>query len=180
MRADPQAKTDVPRLIAWESGVVATALFSAIFAGSCGVEAPEVKQPLQFSHASHEAEGLSCLDCHAGADRSPTAGLPAIGGCMLCHEKPRGKHQDEPKVRELAAKGEEIPWVKVNRNAGHVYFSHAAHVTLAAMECRDCHGDMKRREAPVTRPTAELHSMDECMACHEREGASNDCLRCHK
>jgi c(7)-type cytochrome triheme protein len=99
---------------------------------------------------------------------------------MLCHTDAQGRHPDEPKIREYAGRSEAIPWVQVNRVVGHVYFSHAAHVVYAKMECAECHGEMKDKTEPVTTPQVAHLDMTRCMACHEERGASNDCLRCHK
>jgi len=44
-------------------------------------------QPLAFSHRLHAGElQIGCLYCHAGAERSPRAGIPAAGVCMNCHK----------------------------------------------------------------------------------------------
>lgn len=139
-----------------------------------------VRQPIAFNHARHQEEGIGCSDCHARAESTPYASLPAIKQCLLCHKEPQGQHPDEPRIREYAEKGEEIPWVQVNRVAGHVYFSHAMHVKIAGMQCADCHGDMSVVKEPVESSQIEHLSMTRCMECHDERGASNDCLACHK
>ena len=142
--------------------------------------APEpVEQPIAFDHARH-AEELSCLDCHARADEGPYATLPLVSACLLCHAEAQGDHPDEPKIRELAETRGEIPWVRVNRLPGHVYFSHEAHVRWARMECAACHGDMTQATEPVTESQIDDLTMGRCMACHAERGAANDCLACHK
>jgi hypothetical protein len=139
-----------------------------------------VPQPMAFSHRRHVEEGLSCADCHPFADRKPRASLPTVRQCLLCHSEAKGTHPDEPKVREFAERKQEIPWAQVNRLPGHVYFSHAAHVKYARMDCAECHGDMKTSAEPVTvRQIARL-DMAACIACHVQKGVGNDCLRCHK
>ena len=93
-----------------------------------------VEQPLAFSHVTHvQEEELDCKDCHA-AEEAVHAGYPTIGYCHDCHSEPEGEHPDEPKVREYKKLKQEIPWVPVNRNVGHVYFSHRVHVSLAGLE----------------------------------------------
>ncbi len=161
-------------------GAAIAVMVAAIAAGGCGTEPPPVDQPMAFSHRSHAAEDMECVDCHQGAEKAAAAGFPGIAGCMLCHDEAKGKHPDEPKVREIDEAGGEIPWVRVNGNVGHVYFSHVAHVAFAEMKCEECHGDMENRVEPVRRRKPELHSMDRCMACHEERGANNDCLGCHQ
>lgn len=139
------------------------------------------RQPIAFSHAIHvQGQELECRDCHEDAWTKPYAGFPSTRSCADCHREAEGDHPDEPKVREYAKRQEEIPWVQVNRNPGHVYFSHRAHVTFAEMSCESCHGDVASRDEPITIPTEELHSMDHCMDCHREREASLECMACHK
>lgn len=138
-----------------------------------------IEQPLAFSHATHvTGEELRCKDCH-DAETAVRAGFPDIKYCHECHSQPEGDHPDEPKVREYYEAKKQIPWIQVNRNEGHVYFSHRVHVTLAEMECEDCHGDVASLTEPLPRPVPELHSMEACMECHEERGASQECITCH-
>jgi hypothetical protein len=137
-------------------------------------------QPIAFNHAIHTEEGLGCVDCHIGAEDGPYATMPRIQLCMLCHEEDQGEHPDEAKLREYAAGPGAIPWVRVNRMAGHVYFSHEAHVTYAEMDCAECHGDMEVLTEPVTTSQIEHLTMERCMDCHAERRVSNDCLLCHK
>jgi hypothetical protein len=135
---------------------------------------------MAFSHSLHHEQDTTCLDCHLQAETGVYATLPSVKTCMLCHEEPQGDSPEEPKIREYAESGEPIPWVQVNRVEGHVYFSHAAHVSLGKMDCKECHGDMETLEVPVDRSQILGLTMDACMQCHEQREASNDCLICHK
>jgi hypothetical protein len=46
----------------------------------------EPVQPIAFSHKLHAGDmKISCLYCHAGAERSRYAGIPALNICMNCH-----------------------------------------------------------------------------------------------
>jgi hypothetical protein len=46
----------------------------------------EPTQPIAFSHRLHAGElEISCLYCHAQAESSRHAGIPAAGTCMNCH-----------------------------------------------------------------------------------------------
>lgn len=140
-----------------------------------------VVQPLAFSHRSHvEGEELECTECHLGAEEGVHAGLPDIADCAECHRRAKGESPDEPKVREYAKRKEQIPFVQVNREPGHVYFSHRVHVKLAGMECQECHGDVVALGDAVNVPVPALASMDACMACHRERGASNECEACHQ
>ncbi len=145
-----------------------------------GDENHPIVQPIAFDHARHAEEGMACLDCHVRAQSSAYAGIVLVKACMLCHAEQQGVDPEEAKVREYAERGEQIPWVQVNRLPGHVYFSHEAHVRLAEMECAECHGDVASSTEPFVRSQIEYLSMERCMACHAERGASNDCLACHK
>ena len=47
----------------------------------------EPTQPIAFSHRLHAGElQISCLYCHAGAEQSRHAGIPASNVCMNCHK----------------------------------------------------------------------------------------------
>jgi len=128
---------------------------------------PSVAQPIAFNHAVHvKQEEIECAECHRTARTEVHAGFPGVKDCYDCHKEPEGKNPEEPKVREYAKKGVQIPWVKVNRNEGHVFFSHRAHVAIAKMECEECHGKIEDLTEPVSRPVAALHSMGACMDCH--------------
>jgi len=49
-------------------------------------EGYEPAQPIAFSHRMHAGEmQISCLYCHASAETSRHAGIPAAGTCMNCH-----------------------------------------------------------------------------------------------
>ncbi len=70
----------------------------------------EPTQPIAFSHRLHAGElQIACLYCHAGAERSRHAGIPAAGTCMNCHSfvtAPLGAVRAED---ELAKKGNRAP-----------------------------------------------------------------------
>lgn len=47
----------------------------------------EPTQPMAFSHRLHAGElQITCLYCHAGAETSRHAGIPAANVCMNCHK----------------------------------------------------------------------------------------------
>ena len=47
-----------------------------------------IVQPVQFDHRHHaQDDGIACLYCHDGAERSPYAGVPATEVCMGCHSQ---------------------------------------------------------------------------------------------
>jgi hypothetical protein len=85
-----------------------------------------------------------------------------------------------------------------------VYFSHIAHVKMAEIECRTCHGDLGRGETlPVYKANRltgysidiwgrrisglkknswDRMKMDDCAECHTDMGQekNNACFTCHK
>ena len=139
----------------------------------------EKAQPVAYSHKKHVADlGLECGQCHAGiAEHKAHAGLPALETCLSCHGE-----EDNPKtrlIRTYASNKQEIPWVRIYRVPAHVYFSHRRHVEIAKLDCALCHGDMSKKETPVTRQAIPIR-MERCMACHRQKKASNDCLACHR
>lgn len=155
-------------------------LVATVGVGSSCDKPQAVTQPMAFNHKRHVEADVDCLTCHETAADAPAASLPALRVCAKCHKEVQGKDPArEQAILEAVKNKQEIPWVQVNRVAGHVYFSHRAHVGFAEMECDVCHGDMKAVEQAVTRPNAPL-TMGTCMACHDKKGASNDCLACHQ
>jgi hypothetical protein len=132
-----------------------------------------------MSHKRHIDKDMKCRACHQGVEGEAMASFPTLADCMDCHKTPQGQEPAEPEVRALAAHGQEVSWVRRNRLAGHVYFSHAAHVTLANMKCEECHCDMRTVDRALTE--ADVHQdMRACVACHRAKHANLDCFACHK
>jgi hypothetical protein len=137
------------------------------------------RQPMAFNHALHMEADLKCLSCHMGAEDEALAGFPTLADCVDCHHKVQGQRPDEPKVRLYDQQKREIPWVRVNRLPTHVYFPHAAHVTLAKLPCASCHEGIDAATAPLTLPDTHF-TMAACMDCHREKKANNDCNACHR
>lgn len=138
-----------------------------------------VQQPLAFNHRVHVQEaGFDCTDCHAYARSGVRATIPTLEVCAGCHEEASSGSADEARLLGYVRAGTPIPWRKVFTVPEHVYFSHRRHTAAAGLECDVCHGDVAAREEPFSRPRAP--SMDSCMECHRRSGASNDCIWCHR
>ena len=139
-----------------------------------------VTQPIAFNHRFHlEDVGLDCTDCHLYAKSGPRATIPNLAVCSDCHEEAQGESEQEARLVEYVQQGTLIPWRKVYRVPGHVYFSHRRHTAIGGIECEVCHGQMREREQPVTRPAVQV-TMDRCMDCHVEQGVSNDCVLCHR
>jgi hypothetical protein len=143
-----------------------------------------IVQPIVFSHSKHlvgeHSPKLACTECHTGAERQAVAGLPSLDRCLQCHMKPQSDRPEEHVVRDVAARGGPFAWTQVTRNPGNVYFSHAAHTTIAKLTCTGCHGDVASWTMPPGQPDLRLENMGVCVDCHRERAAPTACLTCHK
>ena len=168
-------------------------------------------QPLSFSHASHGPEssaGLDCEECHFFYEDGRFSGIPGIQKCIECHEDPESPLSDDPEEKRLLTDyvkpSKEIPWLSYFRQPECVYFSHIAHVNMAEIGCKTCHGDFATRKtmpaykvnrlttysidiwgrniAGFKRNTWDRMKMDDCADCHKEKGKehNNACFVCHK
>ena len=81
---------------------------------------------------------------------------------MNCHARIAA---DSPKllsVRQSAASGESIRWVRVHDLPDFVYFDHSAHVSRG-VSCVSCHGRVDKMERVYQ---VERLSMGWCLECH--------------
>jgi hypothetical protein len=168
----------------------------------------EPDQPIAFSHKLHAGDmQISCLYCHAGAERSRHAGIPALNVCMNCHEKVtssfaaqrQAEPMESPELRKLydalalddvlgpleGKTPKPIVWQRVHQLPDFVYFDHRAHIT-AAVGCQQCHGPVETMDRVRQ---VETLAMGWCVNCHRdvtQNGvagkpvhASIDCVTCH-
>ncbi len=165
----------------------------------------EKEQPFNFNHDLHVYEMGSCDACHYLREDGSFSGIPDLYSCTECHyEEPMGMTEDEKIFcEEYVATNTEVPWLVYARQPDCVFFSHAAHLEGAGMDCVTCHGHIG--ESTECRPYEEnritglsrdiwgksiwgieKHSwdsmkMDDCADCHEREmGSKGECFQCHK
>jgi Cytochrome c7 and related cytochrome c len=85
---------------------------------------------------------------------------------------------EKPEIVKLLGyweRKEPIAWLRVHDLPDFVRFTHKRHVA-AGVECRTCHGDVARMDAPVQ--TAPL-TMGWCLSCHKERKAPTDCVACH-
>ena len=136
-------------------------------------------QPIAFNHSKHIASGMTCTDCHTGAQTQERATLPALPACLTCHETPLTESSEEKKIKAFAAAGRELAWAPLTRVPTHVYFSHRRHVQLGKLECAGCHGAMDKLTAPPEKLFRPL-DMDDCIDCHQKSRARIDCNDCHR
>ncbi len=170
------------------------------------------KQPIDFNHALHNEEvDEGCESCHFFRDDGSYSGVPTLDQCIDCHEEVQGESPDEQKfVEEYVANYREVPWLIYSRQPDCVFFSHAAHVKLADMECVTCHGHVGESEslkdyqenrisgysrdiwgeniAGFKRNSWDRMKMDDCSECHQRlkvnqgsvQTEKGGCFVCHK
>ena len=137
-------------------------------------------QPIAFNHKKHTGDlSLPCTTCHQSVEAQTFAGLPQTETCVTCHAAPLTKNPEEEKIRQYASKGEKIPWQRIYRMPGDVFFSHRRHVVLAKVECATCHGKMAEQTTPPSRPLVN-QTMAWCINCHQERRVSVDCNACHK
>jgi hypothetical protein len=170
------------------------------------------KQPVDFNHALHN--GLvdnGCESCHFFREDGTYSGVPKLAQCIECHEEANSEDPEEIKfVEEYVKKEREVPWLVYSRQPACVFFSHAAHVKTAQMDCVTCHGPIGESESlkpyqqnritgysrdiwgenilGVKRNSWDRMKMDDCAECHATAGVSagsvqtqkDGCLVCHK
>jgi hypothetical protein len=105
------------------------------------------KQPIDFNHALHTGLTGDCSSCHYFRTDGTFSGVPTIWACMDCHEEVQGEDPEEEKfVTEYVWEYKEVPWLVYSRQPDCVFFSHAAHVLKAEMDCVTCHGPVGESE----------------------------------
>jgi len=149
-----------------------------VYGGETVAENYRPEQPIKFSHELHAGVNeIECQYCHSSAETSKTPLIPSANVCMNCHkyvkEGPKYGKTEIAKIYqaigwdpdEVAYTGEEDPieWVKVHDLPDHVYFNHAQHVKVGAIECETCHGEVSEME--VVEQVSPL-TMGWCINCH--------------
>ncbi len=163
-------------------------------------------QPIDFNHKLHmEMVDDGCNSCHYFREDGTFSGIPDLESCMECHTEVMGSDPEEEKfVTEYVEKEKEVPWLVYSRQPDCVFFSHAAHVKGAGIDCASCHGDIGNSEhlrpyqenrltgysrdiwgysiARLGKPRyGSRGKMNDCAACHLKEtGSKGSCFQCHK
>lgn len=120
-------------------------------------------QPVPYSHRLHAGElRLDCRYCHASVEVSPVANVPPTQACMNCHRLVARTSPALLPIRESAASGKPMRWVRVHKLPDYAYFDHRAHVR-AGVGCVSCHGHVEEME--VVQQVQPL-SMGWCLECH--------------
>lgn len=164
------------------------------------------KQPIDFNHALHvESVAEGCESCHFFREDGSFSGIPRLAQCIDCHESAMGEDPEEVRfVEEYVAKGIEVPWLSYSQQPDCVFFSHAAHIKMAELECKVCHGPIGESEhsriheenrltgysrdiwgkniAGIKQNSWDRMKMDDCAECHADMGGGRKdaCFVCHK
>jgi hypothetical protein len=162
------------------------------------------KQPVEFNHALHNGEvDEACESCHFFREDGSYSGVPKLAQCIDCHEEVQGESEAEAKfVSEYVQKNREVPWLVYSRQPPCVFFSHAAHVKKAGMECVECHGPIGESEslkpyeqnritgysrdiwganiAGLKKNAWDRMKMDDCVECHRKNNVNQGSVQTHK
>ncbi len=165
----------------------------------------EKPQPFQFSHELHMKQVADgCQSCHVLRKDGSFSGIPGNEVCLDCHgDKPLGKTPEEAVfVRDYLAKDRPVPWRVYAKQPECVFFSHAAHLESAGLECAKCHGDHGQSKKlrsygenrltgyprdvegrsifPFLNQPPQSMKMGDCANCHRDNGVRDACFVCHK
>jgi len=135
-------------------------------------------QPIKFSHKLHVGQnGISCVYCHSGAEKSRHANIPSPNVCMNCHKYVQqgpvyGKEEIakiyaaldyDPATQVYGPNPKPIQWIRIHNLPDLAYFNHAQHVTVGQIACETCHGPVQ--EMDVMKQFSPL-TMGWCIDCH--------------
>lgn len=148
-------------------------------------------QPINFNHALHvEQVEDGCNSCHFLREDGSFSGIPKNQQCIECHAEIQGESEDEAVfVNEYVLKDREVPWFSYSRQPDCVFFSHAAHIQGAKLECVTCHGPIGESEVarPYERNRITGYSRDiwgkniAGLKKNSWDGMKmDDCAECHK
>jgi hypothetical protein len=169
-------------------------------------------QPFDFSHQIHmEQVDNGCESCHFFREDGTFSGSPRLAQCVDCHSEMMGESENEAVfVEQYVAKGQEVPWLIYSRQPDCVFFSHAAHIQGAKLDCVTCHGNIGTSDtlkpyqynrmtgysrdiwgqniSGIKHNTWDRMKMDDCAACHKTAGIHDSsvqtgrdaCFVCHK
>lgn len=147
-------------------------------------------QPIHYSHKIHAGDNeIDCKYCHSAARVSKTAGIPSLNVCMNCHKNisevaettataEHSKAFYDAEIQKLydavgwdkaaqayTGKTKPVKWIRIHNLPDFAYFNHSQHVTVAGLECQQCHGPVEEYE--VMKQFAPL-TMGWCVDCHRK------------
>ena len=153
------------------------------------------KQPIDFNHAFHVTQvDNGCESCHFFRKDGTFSGVPKLEQCIDCHEEIQGIDPNEIKfVEDYVSKDRQVPWLIYSKQPNCVFFSHAAHIKGAGMDCVTCHGHIGESKslkvyeqnritgysrdiwgeniAGFKKNPWDRMKMDDCAECHQRDAA---------
>ncbi|MGD2269196.1 MAG: cytochrome c3 family protein [Desulfobacterales bacterium] len=162
------------------------------------------QQPVAFNHALHnELVDEECQSCHFFREDGSYSGVPKLAQCIDCHEEVQGDSEAETEfVAEYVAKDREVPWLLYSRQPPCVFFSHAAHVLKAEIDCVTCHGTIGESEslkpyeqnrisgysrdiwgsnmAGLKKNSWDRMKMDDCVECHVKNNVNQGSVQTQK
>jgi cytochrome c2 len=136
------------------------------------------EQPIKFSHKLHAGQnGISCIYCHSGAEKSRHANIPSPNVCMNCHKfvqkgpvygtteiaKIYAALDFDPNTGVYGPNPKPVQWIRVHNLPDLAYFNHSQHTTVGGLDCETCHGPVK--EMDVVKQFSPL-TMGWCIQCH--------------
>ncbi|TBW30144.1 c-type cytochrome [Gramella sp. KN1008] len=145
-------------------------------------------QPIHYSHRIHAGDNqIECKYCHSSARTSKHSGIPSLNVCMNCHkaisevapetateeyskefyDKEIAKLYDavgwDPATRTYSGEEKPVKWVRIHNLPDLAYFNHSQHVSVAGIQCQECHGPIEEME--IVYQNAPL-TMGWCINCH--------------
>ncbi len=133
------------------------------------------EQPLAYSHEIHAGQlEIDCKYCHNAVTKSKHATIPSVNVCMNCHKVVNeGKDESgtaaiaqiydaagwDPEAKAYTGETKPIEWVKVHNLPDHVYFNHSQHVVAGGVDCKQCHGNMKKMTVAKVMSTEDLNNV---------------------
>lgn len=173
-------------MLAQLAPLLAVVLLAVLLGAVLVAAAPPDRQEAlaDINHSIHIGSGLACVDCHTGVESHSRAGVPSIEICAGCHEgssaEDLGGTANAVLIAAHLESGEEPWWPRRYILADHLIFSHLRHFKVAGIDCSECHGDMSSATTLPAEPIGRVLTMEGCMECHRRHGATLDCWACHR
>jgi hypothetical protein len=155
-------------------------------------------QPIEFNHKLHlEIVDNGCQSCHFFRPDGTFSGSPRLAQCTGCHAEMQGQSDSEKLFyNHYVTPGREVPWLVYARQPDCVFFSHAAHIHGAKLDCVTCHGPIGDSESlkayeqnritgysrdiwgrnisGLKQNTWDRMKMDDCAECHARFNVVHD------
>ncbi len=138
------------------------------------VENYKPDQPIPFSHEVHAGKlNIDCKYCHNSATKSRHAGIPSVNVCMNCHKTvDEGTNTGKVEIAKIyeaagwdavtktyTGETKPIEWIKVHTLPDHVYFNHSQHVVVGKLDCKNCHGNMKKEGVARVMTSQDLNNV---------------------